>query len=90
MSDGDLIWELDSANGLLSFTKMKYEQDLKMVRKATHAVKQDVEAAKAEDNHYETYPVCGTSTGWFTECCGRSRHSDIQEGLGVGISTYFK
>ena len=86
-----MVWELDSENGLLSYTKMKYIQELKMVRQAKVVeFEKDDEAAKKGKVDYEPYPVCGTRTGWFSESFWTKRDSDISDDLGVGISTYFK
>ena len=70
---------------------MKYIQNMKMVRKAKSTEKvADSEVAAKEESNFEKFPVCGTSTGWFSDRCRSSRHSEIQENLGVGVSTYFK
>lgn len=39
---------------------------------------------------YESYPICGTRTGWLSEIFWTNRDSDISDNLGVGIATYFK
>ena len=88
-----MIWPLDSDNGLLSYTKMRYVRDLKMVKRPKNADNKKIEAEteKLDDETvFEPFPVWGTSTGWFDDRCRSSRHSDIQERLGVGISIYFK
>ena len=64
-----------------------------MVKRPKNADNKKIEAEteKLDDETvFEPFPVWGTSTGWFDDRCRSSRHSDIQERLGVGISIYFK
>jgi len=89
MQDGETVWELDASNGYLSYTKMKYIKNQKMVMRNKALAKADIEAVTVSENTVDPFPVCGTSTGWFTEQCGMKRDSDISD-LGVGITTYFK
>ena len=51
-------------------------------------VKPDTE--KLAETVYERFPVCSTQIGWFSNKCKSTRHSEIQERLGVGMSIYFK
>ena len=45
----------------------------------------------AKKTEYEQYPLCSTRIGWFTDrCCCTAKNRELEECLGVGITTYFK
>lgn len=88
-ADEEENWPLDSENKQLSYSKMVYERNLRHFRKPTSETNSDGKESQVT-KAYTTYPVCGTSTGWF--CCRRNLQadSDISEKLGLGVSLYFK
>lgn len=66
-ADEEENWPLDAVNQKLSYSKMVYERNLRHFRKPKEEDNQS--SVSKVTKSYTTYPVCGTSTGWF--CCKR-------------------
>ena len=66
-ADEEENWPLDAVNQKLSYSKMVYERNLRHFRKPNVEGNSALESKVTKS--YTTYPVCGTSTGWF--CCKR-------------------
>jgi hypothetical protein len=72
-------WPLDTINNKLSYTKMIYE------RNKLHFRKPEDRSSKRS----RRYPLCKTGTGWFFYHKS-DEDKQVSEGLGLGISIYFK
>ncbi len=76
-------WILDTKNKKLSYTKMVYERNL------LHFSRPEDREVGSKVHKNRRYPLCKTGTGWFF--CNKSKEDkQVTEGLGLGISVYFK
>lgn len=76
-------WKLDAQNGYLSYSKMKYNSNMRHARTKTTVTKNGYEKVVSR-----RYSLC-TATGWFLPCTTLNK-SDLSEELGLGLSLYFK